>query len=133
MKGGDAINRHLYGYHLAKYHLYCVITEAEIDALSLWEIGVPSVAIGGSSLTKIQYDLLLKAGFSYIIVATDNDIVGERAYIQIHKALSEHVPVSQFNLSGVKDVNELLMKDKGELITRAFDKKLYQKPLFDIK
>jgi DNA primase len=112
---GELISKHLYGMNLAKTmtHRPIYITEGEIDAMSLWELGFPAVAIGGGSISRDQLFLLRVSGLSHLIVATDNDSIGNALYEKINVKYSKYVNVGRLELpEGIKDVNEGLLDSK---------------------
>ena len=56
--------------------VWCV--ESEIDALYLWSNGIPAIAFGGDSINEKQKKLILNSGLESLVIATDNDVVGQR-------------------------------------------------------
>lgn len=79
-KGGQPIKQHIYGLfaviNLKVKEVWAV--ESEIDALYLWSLGIPAVAFGGASINETQKNLLLNSGIESLVIATDNDVVGQR-------------------------------------------------------
>lgn len=112
---GELISKHLYGMNLAKTmtHRPIYICEAEIDAMSLWELGFPAVCIGGGSISKEQLFILRVSGISNLIVATDNDSIGNALYDKIKDKLSKYMNIGRLEFpEGIKDVNEGLLDSK---------------------
>ncbi len=73
---------HLYGFHLwrekAVPELYLV--EGQLDAVRMYQLGLPAVAILGSSISEAQVELLRKyARCEKIVLAFDNDDAGYKA------------------------------------------------------
>lgn len=108
--GGDRIRKHIYGLHIiiAREIRRVYVTESEIDALYLWSNGFPAVALGGANLTDRQRTLFLKSPIRELIIATDNDIAGQKIGDRLAGDLSGWIDVSRIVLPPtVKDVNEL--------------------------
>ena len=89
------------------------LVESEIDALYLWENGFCAIAFGGSSISEQQKKLILNnlEGCS-LVLATDNDTVGNRFRGVLFKELGGHfnikVPIFPENK---KDVNEFTKQE----------------------
>lgn len=121
--GGQPIKQHVYGLfaviNLNVKEVWAV--ESEIDALYLWSLGIPAVAFGGASMNDTQKNLLLNSGIESIVIATDNDTVGQRfaKVLTVEFAGLLEVKKVKFPL-GKKDMNDLLpdevMKVKSELL-----------------
>lgn len=108
---GQPIRNHLYGIHFIQRlssKSLCAVVESEIDALYLWTCGHPAVAIGGSNVTATQIELLRRSGVSEIVIATDNDSVGQKTKQKIANSLLGYVAVSAIEFpEGRKDVNDM--------------------------
>lgn len=118
--GGQPVKKHLYGLFLVldlhrkqrkhnKQLSPVYIVESEIDALYLWTIGKPAIALGGSSISEQQLELLIgKLSDCEIILATDNDIVGKKVRKVLTEELGGYFTVKELEIpEGYKDVNEL--------------------------
>lgn len=118
--GGQPVKNHLYGLFLVlelhrKQHKYgnyiapVYIVESEIDALYLWSIGKPAIALGGSSISERQLELIIgKLSDCEIILATDNDTVGKKIRKVLAEELGGYFIVKELEIpEGFKDVNEL--------------------------
>lgn len=112
--GGYPIHRMVYGLDLVyEQEIRKVyITEAEIDAMSLWELGKPAVALGHGTLNDKQAELLLKSPASEFVVAADMDAVGEKITKQAKSLLGGFCMVSRLNLGKYHDANEYLKTKK---------------------
>ena len=112
----------LFGMNLCDPKLPLVITEGEIDALSLAEASVPnatSVPSGASQFAWVDncWDWLLQ--FEKIILFGDNDEPGKKMVDSLTKKLGEercHI-VS----IGRKDANELLYYEGAEAVRKAVE------------
>lgn len=99
------------------------VTEAPIDALSLWQCGVNAIALLGTSWPKW---LPAALAFKSVLVATDADKAGDEAAAKLIEALQAR-GARQFRLrpQGGKDWNELL--EKHELEALRADLQVYSK------
>ena len=91
------------------------VTEGELDALSLYEIGAEAVALGSTSNSRRFLDIVRQqppAGT--LILSLDNDQDGEKAAEEIAKELQTlGIFFLKANISGsCKDPNEALTKDR---------------------
>lgn len=108
-KGGKPVKQYLYGAFAVRNigATIIAITESEIDALYLWTLGIPAVAVGGASLSEQQQQELLLLGIETLIIATDMDTVGERFAEVLALELGGYMDVKRMILpTGKKDVNE---------------------------
>lgn len=82
------------------------ITEGAVDAMTLWQIGVPTVAQYGSSISREQVLLLRRLGISQITFFYDNDKAGESA-LEVALPLTKDflVKVVKYKKSDPKDPN----------------------------
>ncbi len=86
------------------------VVEAPIDALSLWQCGVPSVALIGTSWPEWLPSAL---AFKSVLVATDADLAGDEAATKLSADLiSRGARIFRFRPDGVKDWNELLVTER---------------------
>jgi len=109
-KDGQRIREHLYGlYQCIKSETKRIyICESEIDALTLWSCGIPAVALGGSSISDRQFDLLMSCDFTEFVIATDNDKVGRRIADFLVETFTPFKKVFLFPFPvGKKDINEI--------------------------
>ena len=89
------------------------ITEGEMDALSVDSYSngqALGVATGNGSIDQKQVDLILRTGIKSIVLAFDNDKVGERIYHKAEKMFKGKVNLSTVTLGSCKDVNEYVAK-----------------------
>lgn len=103
------------------------ITEAEIDCLSVWQGGYPSVgsvAIGGNQFSQEQADKLYRTlpEDTELIDFTDNDKGGAYVKERISDLLSGRFKLTQVDWSlidrEVKDANDLSANEVGLLLHR---------------
>ena len=110
---GELINSYLFGLHLIKDrsnldNTIVAIVESEIDCMYMWECGIPCVAVGGSSLTEKQLIQLRGLGVGGLLIATDNDKVGNWFANNIAEEMMGYTLCYRLHFErGAKDVNEL--------------------------
>jgi len=117
---GDRVHDHIYGLHLLKRNKaeYAFLVESEIDAMTFAEVGEPALAFGGSHLSKRQEWLLKSvAGLRRVILASDNDGVGQAFRKQLEDRLGGLMQVDEFNIpENYKDINDIPIEELRELI-----------------
>lgn len=109
-KGGQPIKNHVYGIWLIRLKKIKEIwaVESEIDALYLWSLGIPAIAFGGASMNETQKKLILNSGIESLVIATDNDVVGQRFGEVLAKELNGYIVVKKICFPNEKkDVNDL--------------------------
>ena len=113
-RGGQPVKNHIYGlFVIRQYNIKTVwVVESEIDCLYLWSVGIPSIAFGGASMSDAQYNLLRSCGVEKLIIATDNDTVGDRFANVIAEEFLGIMEIYRFEFpENIKDVNELKPQD----------------------
>ena len=103
-----------------------VVTEGELDAMSVMEVGGEAVAIGSTSVAKQFIEKIIKRKpVQPLILAFDDDAAGRKCTEVIKKGLLEaEVLFTVFpDFSGYHDMNELLCANRKELerIVKSFD------------
>lgn len=113
-----------YGLHAIQRNSRRVaIVEAEVDALSVWDVGVDCIAIGGNQPTKAQLAKL--SGYlsdeCTLIVFTDNDAGGDVAKRILTDAYVGRRDIRTVDWNGLdaKDANELTATQRKEAIEQA--------------
>ena len=102
------------------------IVEGEIDALSIFEVGGQSLALGGLGNKKKFVELLADAPpTAPVILSLDNDAAGRKVQSELKAALENiNISVLEINISGEhKDPNEYLMKNKNLFLQTVKDVK----------
>lgn len=90
---GFKTSHHLFGAWQVRTLSSCAkatrvaIVEGTIDALSMWLVGVPAVAILGSNLSATQARLLQMLDAREYVIMTDRDRAGRKAQIEIEAQL----------------------------------------------
>ena len=101
-----------------------VITEGELDAISIIDVGGVAVGLGSASNAgKLIEELkaLEKKPTQPLVIALDNDPQGREASEELSKRLSElKLPFYVYNLYGeAKDANEALQRDREALASEV--------------
>ncbi len=103
---------------------YVFICEGQIDAMSLEEIGLSAIGLGGvNEISKLVEQLKEKPSNKILVLALDNDKAGKRAtgkFIEEHaeKELAQKYIVISDLYGKYKDANEFLIADREEFIER---------------
>lgn len=100
------------------------ITEAQIDALSIYEAGGKAVAVGGTGIDKLTADetwTTLKNSKLPVVLAFDNDEAGRKATNKAIETLkAAGVKYYLFpHVEGCKDINDILLNDRAKLVERV--------------
>lgn len=101
---------------------YCIITEGELDALSLYQvlrIPVVSVQSAASASRDCVADFAWLSGFERIYLAFDNDTAGKAA-LQSVARLFDYNKVFVIKFSNRKDANEYLVAGESEELNNLF-------------
>lgn len=95
-----------------------VICEGQIDCLTFWTMHVPAIATMGL-VDKAQIDKINKSCISTLYLAMDNDEAGRKFTKFIKENLSPRIITVDINFpTHRKDVNELTMEERSELIEK---------------
>lgn len=107
---GQQLRNHIYGMHFI-YKMKpdtVFLVESEIDCLYLWSIGVPAIALGGSKISEKRKQLLLRCPANRIVLATDNDRVGNEIREKVTKLLIGYKDLHEITIpSNYNDVNDV--------------------------
>jgi twinkle protein len=106
-----------------------VITEGEIDALSVFQSGVKALSMpsGAKNLEWIEYDWERLQQFRVIYLALDNDDPGQLATMEVLRRLGEH-RCKLVDWGDFKDANECLCKAGEAAVLDAIVSAKYTKP-----
>lgn len=87
-----------------------VVCEAEIDAMSWMTDGKAAIAVGGTTVTKKQLDLIRKSPIERLIIARDNDKAGGKLGRKLFEGLNGYVELAEITIpSEFKDANDALV------------------------
>lgn len=90
---------------------WVILVESEIDALSLWSIGIPALAIGGTAFTEEHVKTLELLGIRKAYIAMDNDKAGFKATHHMLELLGDSKIMGRKlkpAIKGSKDINDML-------------------------
>lgn len=84
------------------------IVESIFNALTLWQLGIPAVALLGTGGGK-QYDLLKRLPAREYVIALDNDDAGRKGTDKIIQKLhnTKLLKVLQYKYDDTRDINDL--------------------------
>jgi hypothetical protein len=94
------------------------VCESQINALTLWSWGYPSVALFGTG-SHYQYDILNKCGIRNYILCFDGDSAGDKGRDRFLRNIRKDVLVSYKKIPMGKDVNDLT-KEQFEKLEEIF-------------
>lgn len=98
-------------YYILQHHINSIaVCESQINALYLWSIGIPSVALFGTG-TPYQYELLKKSGIRVFNLYFDGDSAGEKGAYRFSRVMSDDVIINKYQLPVGKDVNDLTKEE----------------------
>lgn len=94
-------------YYIKQQQIKSVaICESQINALYLWSIGIPAVALFGTG-SAYQYELLRHSGVRSFNLYFDGDAAGDAGAYKFQKAMPDDVLITRYRLPDGKDVNDL--------------------------
>lgn len=112
--GNNHIKDLLFGHHLVyeENPRTVVVCEAEIDAMSAYEMGFIGVSLGAANFSESQARLLHKFGVENVVIATDNDYKGEYAANLISSTLKPYVNIYRAAMPEGYDMNQYWMENR---------------------
>lgn len=134
--GPKYINTHNYSLYEKGKHLFGIyeskkailkgqtlhLVEGYFDALALWAIGIPAIALCGTALTKAHI-LIIKQLTKKIILIFDRDVAGLTALKKSLPLLFEADIVSMISIIDEKDPGTYLDKESLELLKNCLLKR----------
>ena len=94
------------------------VVESQINALTLWSWGYPSIALFGTGSSH-QYDILNKSGIRNYVLCFDGDEAGLKGRDRFIRSIRKDVLVSYVPIPMGKDVNDLT-KEQFEKLEEIF-------------
>lgn len=91
------------------------VCESQINTLTLWSYGIPSVATFGCNITQHQFDILNKSGINHYYLAFDGDEAGDKGIKNFINNIKKDVFVDIIILPRGKDVNDLTEEEFNNL------------------
>jgi DNA primase len=120
----NPVREHLYLLDLVlkKKAKRVYLVESEIDAITLFKNGFPSIAVMGGTLTKKQKRLIIDSGIETLVIATDNDKQGRRLAKSIHEKLGGLLDIEQMSFpEKYKDVNDIQTQELIEFANNTIE------------
>jgi len=105
---GEQKSRLLFGIDQAGEQ--AIICEGIIDAMSWETMGYSALAVGGSSISMEQVEMIRRSGIKRLYLAGDNDEQGRRLNRQIAEALRGYVEMYEIDYGEEKDANAALLR-----------------------
>ena len=106
------------------------VVESQIDALYLWSIGKPAIALFGTG-SKEQYKMLRRSGIRYYHLALDGDLAGRQGMSKFINAMPNNVFIDVCQLPDGKDINDL-SKDEIENLPKIYSQDYLQKRNYSV-
>jgi len=101
--------------HLEESNFVCVV-EGSLDAIWLSQLGYPTVALLGMSLSSTQEQLLSNLNTKELVLCLDNDKAGQIGLQQALIKLEKHMPTTYIEMptiyKDVQDIREKSVVDK---------------------
>lgn len=95
----------------------CLVVESQINALTAWGYGIPSVALFGTG-AKGQYEILNRCPIRRYVLCFDGDKAGSAGAFKFKKAIRKDVFVDEVRMPYGKDVNDLSRESFEALLER---------------
>lgn len=121
-EGANKKDIYLLNFVIKENYKTAIVVESQINALTLWQYGYPSIALFGAGTTKEQMDTLNKSPIRHYILAYDNDFAGNHGIENFLKYIRKDVLVDIVTLPVGKDVNDLAKIDIDNLFNKVYDK-----------
>jgi DNA primase len=105
----------VFGYHVARPFDYAAVVESPLDAVRLFQIGVPAVSLLGAWVSQEQVSLLAR-NFSAVYMALDNDKAGHEGTEILQAGLRKHgCAAVPWDYTGLVDDSGEPCKDVGDV------------------
>lgn len=133
--GNNHLKNMLFGYHVIYEKLpnTLVICEAEIDAMTAYEMGFVGISLGAANLIERQVDLIKKVDVKNIIIGTDNDEKGNLAAKSIDDAFWKTHKLYRYDMPSGYDLNQYWQEfHKAPPLKKISEPKLLRRKLWYI-
>lgn len=133
--GDNHLKNMLFGYHVIYEKLpnTLVICEAEIDAMTAYEMGFVGISLGAANLIERQVDLIKKVDVKNIIIGTDNDEKGNLAAKSIDDAFWKTHKLFRYDMPSGYDLNQYWQEfHKAPPLKKISEPKLLRRKLWYI-
>lgn len=95
------------------------VCESQINALYLWSLGYPAIALFGTG-TQHQYDLLNSSCINHYFLCFDGDSAGTKGTKRFIRNIKKSVFIDVVKLPQNKDVNDLSQEEFESLETEEY-------------
>lgn len=116
---GLRISQYVWGLWEPREQPFVVITEGSVDALAMWQAGIPAVALLGSRVSDRQARIIRSIGAREIISALDNDKAGHLGTHELHEKVTGVRHTVAWEFGKAKDVAELGQPERREIVRTA--------------
>lgn len=134
--GNNHLKNMLFGYHVIYEKLpnTLVICEAEIDAMTAYDMGFVGISLGAANLIERQVDLIKKVDVKNIIIGTDNDEKGNLAAKSIDDAFWKTHKLYRYDMPSGYDLNQYWQEfHKAPPLKKISEPKLLRRKLWYIQ
>ena len=114
-EGGDKPVYLLY-YLLENNIKTAYVCESQINALYMWSLGYPAVALFGTGSER-QFNILRKSGIRNFILMYDGDEPGRKGAYRFRKNMPKDCFITDIILPAGKDVNDLSAEEVKQLLS----------------
>jgi DNA primase len=110
------LSHQLFNYDKARKELV-VLTEGATDAIAFDEVEPGySMAMWGSTLSRVQTKMIQRYAPKTVIVATDQDAPGERSYEEVWDRLHNFCQVLRATWTDYKDLAAIPLEERSDLV-----------------
>ena len=109
---------YLLDYVISEGYTDAFIVESQINCLTLWEWGYPSIALFGTG-SKAQYEILKTSGIRHYYLCFDGDEAGRRGANRFIKNMNRDVIITTINIPDGKDVNDLTKEEFENILKNS--------------
>lgn len=97
-------------YHILKHKIkHVAVVESQINALYLWSLGIPAVALFGTG-SPHQYEILKRSGIRSFSLYFDGDEAGQKGSRRFRYNMPKDIMITEYQLPAGKDVNNLSLE-----------------------
>lgn len=114
----DKSNIYLLNEVIKEHYNYCIVCESQINALTCWGYGMPSVALLGCGTTDLQMKRLNKTDILHFILMYDNDKYGRLGAERFKKMVAPSKIITDIIMPQGKDVNDLNKDEFEDLLKK---------------
>lgn len=118
----ENIEKPLYGVwelkQLEQFPDSIIVCESMLDALTVWQYGKYAIALNGTG-SDTQMELLKRLPCRELIIATDNDKAGNKAYERIRRSVTNKI-VYRYEIPEIQRDNDKVTKDINDLTKEEF-------------